>query len=154
MDKGACWATSSPGGHKRVRLDLATKQQLIKAECILLLCWPEETDPPESSLRLFFLPTMLFTAEIRRALLAVSILVYLWKENNTVLLWCNIIVSKIKSFSLFGCEEFASHFLICLDSYTVTSLESGILEEHFSWRNAKRGRQKMPQLIRLSLVPS
>ena len=149
MDRGAWWTTSSPGGHKRVRLALATKQQLIKAECIYLLCRSEETDPPESSLRLFFLPTMLFTAEIRRALLAVSILVYLWKENNIVLLWCNIIVSKINSFSLF-----ASHFLICLDSYTVTSLESGILEEHFSWRNAKRGRQKMPQLIRLSLVPS
>ena len=102
----------------------------------------------------FSLPRMLFTAEMRRALLAVSILVYLWKENNIVLLWCCIIVSKINSFSLFVCEVFASSFLICLDSYTVTSLESGILEEHFSCRNAKRVRQKMPQSIGLSLVPS
>ena len=41
MDRGAWWATSSPGGHKRVRHDLATKQQLIKDECILplVLAW-------------------------------------------------------------------------------------------------------------------
>ena len=37
MDRGAWWATSSPKSHKRVRLALATKQQLIKAERILPL---------------------------------------------------------------------------------------------------------------------
>lgn len=44
-------------------------------------------------------------------------------------------------------------FLVYLESHAAESIESGILDKHFSWRRAQNGG-KMPQPARFAQAPS